>query len=57
MKRSAPAFNVLLSGARHRLTPLYSNYFSWLWGEREAEAEGNPITPAVPGSRTQGRQS
>lgn len=47
MKWRARAFNVLLSSARQRLTPLFSNYFLQICAgeERQRRGGGSPITP------------
>lgn len=46
MKWRARAFNVLLSSARQRLTPLFSNYFLQICaGEERQRRGGSPITP------------
>lgn len=45
MKWRAGAFNVPLSSARQRLTPLFSNYFLWILEGEKGRGGGNPITP------------
>lgn len=45
MKWRARAFNVLLSSARQRLTPLFSNYFLWILGGGEKQRRREPNYP------------
>lgn len=56
MKRRAPAFNVLLAGARHRLTPLFSNYCFGSGGREGQRQKETQLPPSVPGCRAQGSQ-
>lgn len=53
MKWRARAFNVLLSSARQRLTPLFSNYFLQICAGEERQRRGGggaQLPPAAPGS-------
>lgn len=56
MKWRARAFNVLLSSARQRLTPLFSNYFLQICAgeERQRRGGGARLPPAAPGSSCRG---